>query len=95
MHALENGTLLEPCWTVVGILLEHCWQTAGMVETGQALLTLLEQSWNLPATLVKPGTLLENHWHIAGTQLEPCEPLLERGETLLEFRWNLVAGTSG
>ena len=67
-------------------MLQPCWKVAEV---------LLEQSWNLPATLVKPGTLLESHWDTAGTLLEPGEPLLERGETLLELRWNLVAGTFG
>ena len=41
------------------------------------------------------ATLLEPYWDTAGTLLEPGEPLLERGETLLELRWNLVAGTFG
>ena len=56
-------------------MLQPCWKVAEV---------LLEQSWNLPATLVKPGTLLESHWDTAGTLLEPGEPLLEHGESLLE-----------
>ena len=43
---------------------------------------------------MKLGTLLESYWSIAGL-LEPDEPLLERGETLLEPHWNLVVGNSG
>ena len=42
----------------------------------------MKPCWNLARTL------LENQWNIAGTLLEP-------GETLLEPRWNPVAGTFG
>jgi len=83
------------CWNIAGKLLEPAgnWSSpAGTLVESRCNLagTVVEQSWNLPGSLEKPGTLLESHWNIAGTLLEPGEPLLERGETLLEpCCWNL------
>ena len=71
------GTLLnlqEPCWKVAQILPEPCWSRAR---------TLLEPCWS-PASWNLAGTLLESHWNFAETLLDPGEPLLEHGETLLE-----------
>ena len=62
-------SLLEPCCKVAEILLEHCQNSPGTFLHG---------------SLVIPETLLESHWNIAGNLLEPGEPFLEHGETLLE-----------
>ena len=78
---LEWWKLVKPCWNLGGKSLQSCWNCGR---------TVLEPSWKLGETWNLAGKSLEHCWNIAGTLLEPGEPLLERGETLLEpCCWNL------